>query len=112
MFTAAFGVAKQLVPTLSQKDDDLRFILMEKPATEELRKTLTATGNCIISYGAVLGEMYRFKNGKPVARQPTSRKQQNLFEYPQRELGDASDSAYRFSHHCRSEISPNFRWGY
>jgi hypothetical protein len=34
MFTAAFGVAKQLVPAIPKKRNLLRFILMEKPATE------------------------------------------------------------------------------
>ncbi|HKP45817.1 MAG TPA: phospholipase D-like domain-containing protein, partial [Pyrinomonadaceae bacterium] len=46
----------------------LRFILMEKPPTDEIKKTLTKNRDCIISYGAVLGEMYTFKDGEPVAR--------------------------------------------
>ena len=70
MFTAAFGVAKQLVPSLATKGNHLRFILMEKPASDALRKELTKSRDCILSYGAVLGEMYRFKDGKPVARKP------------------------------------------
>ncbi|HEX8285750.1 MAG TPA: phospholipase D-like domain-containing protein [Pyrinomonadaceae bacterium] len=70
MFTAAFGVAKQLVPQISADCDHLRFILMEKPPTDDLKATLKANRNCIISYGAALGEMYTFKNGKPVARRP------------------------------------------
>jgi hypothetical protein len=37
MFTAAFGVAKQLVPAIAKKRNLLRFILMEKPATEALQ---------------------------------------------------------------------------
>jgi phosphatidylserine/phosphatidylglycerophosphate/cardiolipin synthase-like enzyme len=69
MFTAAFGVAKQLAPAFVKDRDCLRFILMEKPPTAALktefdkdRRDLTA------SYGNVLGEMYTFKNGKPTAR--------------------------------------------
>lgn len=70
MFTAAFGVAKQLVPALAEDCDYLRFILMEKPPDDTLKATLRKNKDCIISYGAVLGEMYTFKNGKPVARRP------------------------------------------
>jgi phosphatidylserine/phosphatidylglycerophosphate/cardiolipin synthase-like enzyme len=47
----------------------LRFILMEKPPTEAVRAALSVNQNLQIAYGAVLGEMYRFKNGEPVARQ-------------------------------------------
>lgn len=68
MFTAAFGVAKQLVPAFVEDRDHLRFILMEKPPTEVLKKEFRKDRDLIISYGSVLGEMYRFKNGKPVAR--------------------------------------------
>jgi phosphatidylserine/phosphatidylglycerophosphate/cardiolipin synthase-like enzyme len=68
MFTAAFGVAKQLVPPLIAESDYLRFILMEKPPTDTDRAAFKTNRNCIISYGAVLGEMYTFKNGKPTAR--------------------------------------------
>jgi phosphatidylserine/phosphatidylglycerophosphate/cardiolipin synthase-like enzyme len=70
MFTAAFGVAKQLVPQMSADCDYLRYILMEKPPTEALKATFKKNRNLIISYGAVLGEMYTFKNGKPTARRP------------------------------------------
>jgi phosphatidylserine/phosphatidylglycerophosphate/cardiolipin synthase-like enzyme len=68
MFTAAFGVAKQLVPPLAEDCDYLRFILMEKPPTAILKATLNENRDCVISYGAVLGEMYTFKDGEPVAR--------------------------------------------
>jgi len=68
MFTAAFGVAKQLVPPLAKNRDFLRFVLMEKPPTEAVKKALTKDRDLIISYGAVLGEMYTFKDGKPIAR--------------------------------------------
>jgi phosphatidylserine/phosphatidylglycerophosphate/cardiolipin synthase-like enzyme len=68
MFTAAFGVAEQLVPALVKDRDFLRYILMEKPPTEALKKRFAKDRDLIISYGDVLGEMYRFKDGKPVAR--------------------------------------------
>lgn len=68
MFTAAFGVTKALVRPLAKDRDFLRFILMEKPPTEEVKADLTKDRDLIISYGAVLGEMYEFKEGKPVAR--------------------------------------------
>jgi phosphatidylserine/phosphatidylglycerophosphate/cardiolipin synthase-like enzyme len=68
MFTAAFGVTKQLVTPLAEDCEYLKFILMEKPPGDETKKTLTKNRDCIISYGAVLGEMYTFKDGEPVAR--------------------------------------------
>jgi hypothetical protein len=71
MFTAAFGVAKQLVPAIAKKRNLLRFILMEKPATDALKAQFKPDRfNIIMSYGVPLGQLYRFKNGKPVARQP------------------------------------------
>jgi phosphatidylserine/phosphatidylglycerophosphate/cardiolipin synthase-like enzyme len=69
MFTAAFGVTEQLVRPLAADRDFLRFILMEKPPTDAVNATLTADRDLVISFGAVLGEMYRFKNGEPVARE-------------------------------------------
>lgn len=68
MFTAAFGVADQLVGPLAKDRDFLRFILMEKPPNKALKAKLTKDRDLIISSGAVLGEMYVFKNGEPVAR--------------------------------------------
>ncbi|MGH8610363.1 MAG: phospholipase D-like domain-containing protein, partial [Gammaproteobacteria bacterium] len=68
MFTAAFGVTKALVGPLAKDRDFLRFILMEKPPGEKLKLELTKDRDCVISYGAVLGEMYTFKDGEPVAR--------------------------------------------
>ena len=69
MLTAAFGVAKQLVPSIVADRDCLRFILMEKPPTKELEAELKQDRRDLsFSYGDVLGEMYTFKNGKPTAR--------------------------------------------
>ena len=68
MFTAAFGVTKELVAPLAGDRDFLRFILMEKPPTEEVKAALTTDRDLVISFGTVLGELYTFKDGKPVAR--------------------------------------------
>jgi phosphatidylserine/phosphatidylglycerophosphate/cardiolipin synthase-like enzyme len=68
-FTAAFGVTAKLVPPLAQKRDQMRFVLMEKPATAANKKALTADlTRVILSYGTPLGELYKMKNGKPTAR--------------------------------------------
>jgi phosphatidylserine/phosphatidylglycerophosphate/cardiolipin synthase-like enzyme len=68
-FTAAFGVTAKLVPPLAQKRDQMRFVLMEKPATVANKKALTADlTHVILSYGTPLGEIYVMKNGKPTAR--------------------------------------------
>jgi phosphatidylserine/phosphatidylglycerophosphate/cardiolipin synthase-like enzyme len=70
MFTAAFGVAAQLVPAIAKKRNLLRFILMEKPATKSLKAEFSKDrNNIVLSYGVPLGELYRFKDGKPVARE-------------------------------------------
>lgn len=70
MFTAAFGVAKQISPALAKKRKLLRFVLLEKPATQEQSKEFKKDRpHLILSYGVPLGEQYRFKNGKAVARE-------------------------------------------
>jgi len=68
MFTAAFGVTEKLVGPLARNRDFLRYILMEKPPSRAQKAKLRKDRDLIISYGAVLGEMYRFVNGNPVAR--------------------------------------------
>lgn len=68
-FTAAFGVNAKLVDPLAKKRDQMRFVLMEKPANDPQRKTLTQDiSHVILSYGTPLGELYTIKNGKPTAR--------------------------------------------
>jgi phosphatidylserine/phosphatidylglycerophosphate/cardiolipin synthase-like enzyme len=70
-FTAAFGVSAQLVGPIAQARDQMRFVLMEKPAGDALKKTLTEDiSHVILSYGTPLGELYRMKNGQPTARKP------------------------------------------
>lgn len=70
MFTAAFGVSKELVPAIADARKLLRFILMEKPAPEAQKELFDKDRkHLILSYGVPLGEQYRFKNGKAVARE-------------------------------------------
>lgn len=68
MFTAAFGVTRKLVPPLAKDRDFLRFILMEKPPSTSLAKDLSGDRDLVTAYGTALGQIYTFKNGKPVAR--------------------------------------------
>ncbi len=68
MFTAAFGVAEQLIPALANDKGPIRFLLMEKPPADAVKARLSQNHDLLVSYGAVLGEMYEFKNGAPVAR--------------------------------------------
>jgi phosphatidylserine/phosphatidylglycerophosphate/cardiolipin synthase-like enzyme len=70
-FTAAFGIAKELVDPIARKRNQMRFVLLEKPAPDAQRKALTADFNrVILSFGTPLGEIYQMKNGKPTARVP------------------------------------------
>lgn len=70
-FTAAFGVSKDLIDPIAKKRNQMRFVLMEKPAPEDQKKTLTSDFNrVILAYGVPLGQIYRMKNGKPTARMP------------------------------------------
>jgi phosphatidylserine/phosphatidylglycerophosphate/cardiolipin synthase-like enzyme len=69
MFTAAFGIARQLTGSIADKRDALRFVLMEKPVTPEAKRELTQDRNrVILSYGVPLGEIYEIKNGKVASR--------------------------------------------
>ena len=70
-FTAAFGISKELVEPIAQKRNQMRFVLMEKPTTQDQKKTLTTDFNrVILSYGVPLGQIYRMKDGKPTSRMP------------------------------------------
>jgi phosphatidylserine/phosphatidylglycerophosphate/cardiolipin synthase-like enzyme len=65
-----------LVEPIAKARDQMRFVLMEKPAAADLKKTLTQDlSHVILSYGVPLGELYQMKNGKP-----TSRKRIHEFE--------------------------------
>jgi phosphatidylserine/phosphatidylglycerophosphate/cardiolipin synthase-like enzyme len=70
-FTAAFGVTASLVEPIANRREQMRFVLMEKPATTAVRTQLTEDfTHVILSYGIPLGELYTMKNGKPTARKP------------------------------------------
>jgi phosphatidylserine/phosphatidylglycerophosphate/cardiolipin synthase-like enzyme len=67
--TAAFGVTTTLVAPIAQRRDQMRFLLLEKPPSDALRKELNNDFTHLIpSYGVPLGELYTMKNGKPTAR--------------------------------------------
>jgi PLD-like domain len=68
MFTAAFGVSKQLIGPLSKMRDFLRFVLMEKPPAGEAKAQLSSDRDLIISYGAVLSDMYTMQGDSVVAK--------------------------------------------
>jgi phosphatidylserine/phosphatidylglycerophosphate/cardiolipin synthase-like enzyme len=70
-FTAAFGISDVLVEPIARKRDQMRFVLMEKPAPPAQKKLLTADFNrVILSYGVPLGEIYQIKDGKVSSRRP------------------------------------------
>src|SRR5262245_52055531 len=72
MFTAAFGIAKQLVPAIAKKRNLLRFILSGKSRRpRRCRRNssqIASTSSCPMGYRS--GSSTEFKNGKPVARKP------------------------------------------
>lgn len=68
MFTAAFGVSDEFVLPLAQDRDFLRFVLMEKRPTKELQDKLRVDRDLVLSYGAVLGEIVTYKDGKRVTQ--------------------------------------------
>jgi phosphatidylserine/phosphatidylglycerophosphate/cardiolipin synthase-like enzyme len=70
-FTAAFGVTEKLVEPIAKRRDQMRFVLMEKPATNAVKAQLIEDANrVVLSYGIPLGELYTMKDGKPTARKP------------------------------------------
>jgi phosphatidylserine/phosphatidylglycerophosphate/cardiolipin synthase-like enzyme len=70
-FTAAFGVSPVLIDPIAKRRDQMRFVLMEKPAPTAARKKLTQDiSHVILSYGTPLGQLYTMKDGKPTARKP------------------------------------------
>ena len=70
-FTAAFGVTAELVDPIAKRRDQMRFVLMEKPATVAVKtKLIEDLTHVVLSYGTPLGELYTIKNGKPTARKP------------------------------------------
>lgn len=55
MFTAAFGVSKQLVPAFAEDKDFLRFILTEKNPSPKTAKQFKRDRDILISKGSTLG---------------------------------------------------------
>ena len=55
----------------AKRRDQMRFVLMEKPAPAAVKTELTEDfTHVVLSYGIPLGELYAMKNGKPTARKP------------------------------------------
>jgi phosphatidylserine/phosphatidylglycerophosphate/cardiolipin synthase-like enzyme len=69
-FTAAFGVTAELVDPIAKRRDQMRFVLMEKPAAAAKTKLTEDLTHVVLSYGTPLGELYAMKDGKPTARKP------------------------------------------
>ncbi len=70
-FTAAFGVTAELVDPIAKRRDQMRFVLMERPATAAVKTKLTEDfTHVVLSHGIPLGELYTMKSGKPTARRP------------------------------------------
>jgi len=69
LFTAAFGITKALQDPIARPRRVMRFVLMEKPASQpqvkEFKKDLAYLQ---LSYGVPLGELYQMKNGRATAR--------------------------------------------
>src|SRR5437879_6480908 len=64
MFTGAFGVDPTILGGLARRGRSLRFILLEKPPTADVRSAEAASRDeMLVSYGAVLGKTYEKKTG-------------------------------------------------
>jgi hypothetical protein len=60
VFTGAFGVDPKILAGLQKMANSVRFILLEKPPTADVRATEAGDRADIrVSYGAVLGQMYQ-----------------------------------------------------
>ncbi|UKN02242.1 phospholipase D-like domain-containing protein [Paracrocinitomix mangrovi] len=55
MFTAAFGVNKDLAPAIAEDEDFLRFLLIEKKLSDSVRPIIEAEKEIVISRGQTLG---------------------------------------------------------
>jgi phosphatidylserine/phosphatidylglycerophosphate/cardiolipin synthase-like enzyme len=98
-FTAAFGISKDLIEPIAKKRSQMRFVLMEKPATQEQKKALTADFNrVILSYGVPLGQIYRIKNGTAVARMPIKEFELDKWFFKEELYRPANDGFVFFVH--------------
>jgi len=70
MFTGAFGIDRTILASIGKKGASLRFILLERRPTKEIKAVeINNPGDILISYGAVLGEMQGMDaNGKPTKK--------------------------------------------
>jgi len=70
MFTGAFGIDPKILKGLAQPNPAMRFILLEKPPTAEVRDAVAKNrGDILLSFGAVLGEMPgKDEKGKPTKK--------------------------------------------
>jgi phosphatidylserine/phosphatidylglycerophosphate/cardiolipin synthase-like enzyme len=98
-FTAAFGISKDLIEPIAKKRNQMRFVLMEKPAPADQKKALTADFNrVILSYGVPLGEIYRMKNGKPTARMPVKEFELDKWFFTEEHFRPKNDGFVFFVH--------------
>ena len=78
MFTGAFTVAPEILRAIAKRNPSMRFILLEKPPTPELRKAVSENASDIlVSYGAILGKQQapqrQQRTGKNAKGQPTKK---------------------------------------
>jgi phosphatidylserine/phosphatidylglycerophosphate/cardiolipin synthase-like enzyme len=98
-FTAAFGISKELIEPIAKKRNQMRFVLMEKPAPGDQKKTVTADFNrVILSYGVPLGEIYRMKNGRPTARLPVKEFELDKWFFKEEHFRPKNDGFVFFVH--------------
>jgi phosphatidylserine/phosphatidylglycerophosphate/cardiolipin synthase-like enzyme len=70
MFTGAFGIDTKILKGLAQSTTAMRFILLEKPPTTEVRDAIAKNrGDIQLSFGAALGERQgKNEEGKPTKK--------------------------------------------
>lgn len=69
LFTAAFGINKTLQDPIAKRRQVMRFVLMEKPASQpQLKEFKKDLAYLQLSYGVPLGELYQMKNGRATSR--------------------------------------------
>ena len=68
LFTAAFTVASDFVAPLTKDRDFLRYVLKEKPPTNDEKVAFKVDRDLVIAYGAVLGAEFTVRDGKLIAK--------------------------------------------
>ena len=99
-FTAAFGIAKELIDPIAAKRDEMRFVLLEKPVPPAQKTTLTADFNrVILSYGVPLGEVYKITDqGKVTSRKPIKEFALDKWFFAEEHFRPANDGFVFFVH--------------